>query len=722
MSSGYVVLEGHANVQEAGMRSFLWSKRWIVLREQTLGIYKNAAATQSLNMILLRDITSVQRSEAKTFAFEVTVANGSTFNFDCKSDNEVYEWIDEIYQRCPRFGIESPTNFVHEVHVGVDANGLFSGMPEHYRALLEQSALGQSDAYQTNPQAVMDALNFYTRNMAHTDYNSKMGSNYHSDVDGYDTDYIEPHGSEEEEESPRSKQRRPPPRRNPSQSSSRRGKDDSRGEKVQRKPSRSRKGSPEEDDLMTPLAVGAIPPSRAVGRASSGTPTSPYSPTTPEPRAHSSRATSASRERPRRGDSSSEAGLRMNRTESGSSSGRKLERSESKSGKTGVDMERSGSQSSSRAGRDEYSTSEGRKPGSSSRSRNDPEPAQAEKDLERLQRKEARAREKAERKAQEEQEDQEAEKKARDLVQKKKERRSSKLSDAEAMERLKAIVTPGDPNLVYRKVKQVGQGASGKVFLSRNIQDPRAPTVAVKEMALNKQPRKDLLLNEILIMKECAHANIVQYLDSYLVGGDLWLILEYMEGGKLTDVIDNNDLNEPQIASICNEIIKGVIHLHKRGIIHRDIKSDNVLIGRDGTIKLTDFGYSAKLTVTRKQRATVVGTPYWMAPEVVKRKPYGFKVDIWSTGILAIECIEGEPPYLEEEHLKVLYLIAANGTPKLKDPDSVSSVFKSFLARCLEVDVDKRASGKELRDHPFFKMAVPVEELASLVKIRTRRN
>ncbi|ORY53008.1 Pkinase-domain-containing protein [Rhizoclosmatium globosum] len=667
MSSGYVVLEGHANVQEAGMRSFLWSKRWI-----------NAAATQSLNMILLRDITSVQRSEAKTFAFEVTVANGSTFNFDCKTDNEVYEWIDEIYQRCPRFGIESPTNFVHEVHVGVDANGLFSGMPEHYRALLEQSALGQSDAYQTNPQAVMDALNFYTRNMAHTDYNSKMGSNYHSDVDGYDTDYIEPHGSEEEEESPRSKQRRPPPRRNPSQSSSRRGKDDSRGEKVQRKPSRSRKGSPEEDDLMTPLAVGAIPPSRAIGRASSGTPTSPYSPTTPEPRAHSSRATSASRERPA-------------------------------SGKTGVDMERSGSQSSSRAGRDEYSTSEGRKPGSSSRSRNDPEPAQAEKDLD-------------ERKAQEEQEDQEAEKKARDLAQKKKERRSSKLSDAEAMERLKAIVTPGDPNLVYRKVKQVGQGASGKVFLSRNIQDPRAPTVAVKEMALNKQPRKDLLLNEILIMKECAHANIVQYLDSYLVGGDLWLILEYMEGGKLTDVIDNNDLNEPQIASICNEIIKGVIHLHKRGIIHRDIKSDNVLIGRDGTIKLTDFGYSAKLTVTRKQRATVVGTPYWMAPEVVKRKPYGFKVDIWSTGILAIECIEGEPPYLEEEHLKVLYLIAANGTPKLKDPDSVSSVFKSFLARCLEVDVDKRASGKELRDHPFFKMAVPVEELASLVKIRTRRN
>ncbi|KAI8620286.1 kinase-like domain-containing protein [Chytriomyces sp. MP71] len=267
------------------------------------------------------------------------------------------------------------------------------------------------------------------------------------------------------------------------------------------------------------------------------------------------------------------------------------------------------------------------------------------------------------------------------------------------MDKLRSIVSPGDPNLIYRKVKKVGEGASGKVYLARNVQDASAPTVAIKEMLLAKQPRKDLLVNEIMIMKECIHPNIVKYMDSFLVGPDLWLILEYMDGGKLTDVIDTHGrLKEPQIASICNEIIKGIIHLHKRNIIHRDIKSDNVLIGRDGAIKLTDFGYSARISVARKQRSTLVGTPYWMAPEVVKMKPYGPKVDIWSTGILAIECVEGEPPYLDEDHLKALYLISTNGTPTLKDPDSLSRDFKSFLGKCLEVDVSIRASGEDLLD------------------------
>ncbi|KAI9327987.1 serine/threonine kinase [Obelidium mucronatum] len=294
--------------------------------------------------------------------------------------------------------------------------------------------------------------------------------------------------------------------------------------------------------------------------------------------------------------------------------------------------------------------------------------------------------------------------------------RWSKLTEDQAMEKLKTVVTAGDPNLVYRKVKMVGEGASGKVYLSRNVFDPSAPVVAVKQMILSKQPRKDLLLNEILIMKESSHPNIVKYIDSYLTGGDLWLILEYMEGGKLTDIIETNKLTEPQIASICNEIIKGVIHLHKRNIIHRDIKSDNVLIGRDGQIKLTDFGYSAKLTVTRKQRATFAGTPYWMAPEIVRGKPYGPKVDIWATGILAIECIEGEPPYLDEDPLKAVYLIVTNGTPTLKNPETLSTTCKLFLSRCLDVDVDKRASGEDLLSHAFLKTACPVPELSVLVK------
>jgi protein-serine/threonine kinase len=141
-----------------------------------------------------------------------------------------------------------------------------------------------------------------------------------------------------------------------------------------------------------------------------------------------------------------------------------------------------------------------------------------------------------------------------------------------------------------------------------------------------------------------------------------------------------------------------------------------VLLNSKGQVKLTDFGFCAKLSADRNKRATMVGTPYWMAPEVVKQKEYGAKVDVWSLGIMAIEMIEGEPPYLEEEPLKALYLIATNGTPKLKNPDKVSDLCKSFLSRCLEVDVNMRASSEELLNHPFFDTAAPIAAIATLTK------
>uniref|UniRef100_A0A2K5PJ13 non-specific serine/threonine protein kinase n=2 Tax=Platyrrhini TaxID=9479 RepID=A0A2K5PJ13_CEBIM len=251
-------------------------------------------------------------------------------------------------------------------------------------------------------------------------------------------------------------------------------------------------------------------------------------------------------------------------------------------------------------------------------------------------------------------------------------RKKSKMTDEEILEKLRSIVSVGDPKKKYTRFEKIGQGE-------------------------NKNP------------------NIVNYLDSYLVGDELWVVMEYLAGGSLTDVVTETCMDEGQIAAVCRECLQALDFLHSNQVIHRDIKSDNILLGMDGSVKLTDFGFCAQITPEQSKRSTMVGTPYWMAPEVVTRKAYGPKVDIWSLGIMAIEMVEGEPPYLNENPLRALYLIATNGTPELQNPERLSAVFRDFLNRCLEMDVDRRGSAKELLQHPFLKLAKPLSSLTPLI-------
>ncbi|XP_054139218.1 serine/threonine-protein kinase PAK 3-like [Melozone crissalis] len=221
-------------------------------------------------------------------------------------------------------------------------------------------------------------------------------------------------------------------------------------------------------------------------------------------------------------------------------------------------------------------------------------------------------------------------------------------------------------------------------------------------MSLEEEMSEELAANEILAMRDNRSPNIVTYLDSYLVDAELWLAMEFMDGGTLFDVLRAVYLEEGQIGAVCRECLQGLHFLHCRQVIHRDIKSCNVLVSTDGSVKLGDFGLCAQLSPEHSKRSSSVGTPSWMAPEVVRGEAYGPKVDIWSLGIMGLEMVEGEAPYQREARLRVFELLERNGPPKLQNPRHHSALLRDFLRCCLQADEDRRWSAQELLQHPFF--------------------
>lgn len=284
--------------------------------------------------------------------------------------------------------------------------------------------------------------------------------------------------------------------------------------------------------------------------------------------------------------------------------------------------------------------------------------------------------------------------------------------------KLKEIVNPGDPTLKYKLLRKVGTGATGVVYTAIDIQSSQK--VAIKTIEIDKQVKKELILTEISVMKKNKHPNVVNYYDSYLVDElILWVIMEYLEFGPLTDLVTTMVLREGQIAALIKEVLKAMEFLHLNGIIHRDIKSDNILLSIDGQVKLIDFGFCAQLDDTQEKRKTFAGSPYWLSPEIITRKAYDTKTDIWSLGILIIEMLEGAPPYLNETPLKAIYLIATSGKPQI-DYGRISPELGNFLDRCLDVDPDNRATASELLDHNLLEMAEPLSSIVPLIRHKLR--
>lgn len=282
------------------------------------------------------------------------------------------------------------------------------------------------------------------------------------------------------------------------------------------------------------------------------------------------------------------------------------------------------------------------------------------------------------------------------------------------------LISKEDPTLLFTNERKIGQGAFGEVYSAYAVRTARK--VAIKKMAVTPKNMKHLL-TEIHIQKTSHHPNIVEYIDSYFVDDQLWVVLEYMGGGSLTAILEQFpfiELTEPQMAYVCTEILKALSYIHSKHRLHRDIKSDNVLLGSDGQVKLADFGFATQLTTQTTTRNTVIGTPYWMAPELIEGKNYGPRVDVWSLGIMVREMVEGEPPYMDLPSAKALFLIITKGLPPLKTRKHFSREFLDFLESMLRHDPAQRLDTIELLQHQFLMCACTPHQFTQLFSAQNR--
>ncbi|XP_052359179.1 STE20-like serine/threonine-protein kinase isoform X3 [Oncorhynchus keta] len=277
-----------------------------------------------------------------------------------------------------------------------------------------------------------------------------------------------------------------------------------------------------------------------------------------------------------------------------------------------------------------------------------------------------------------------------------------------------------NPEEIWEIIGELGDGAFGKVYKAQNKQT--GILAAAKVIDTKTEEELEDYMVEIDILASCDHHNIVKLLDAFYYDSKLWILIEFCAGGAVDAVMLELErpLTEPQIRVVCKQTLQALLYLHDNKVIHRDLKAGNILLSLNGDVKLADFGVSAKNTKTLQRRDSFIGTPYWMAPEVVmcetfKDRPYDYKADIWSLGVTLIEMAQIEPPNHEMNPMRVLLKIAKADPPTLMQPSRWSPEFSDFLRKCLDKNVDNRWNVAQLLQHPFLSTVTDSRPLRELI-------
>jgi len=265
----------------------------------------------------------------------------------------------------------------------------------------------------------------------------------------------------------------------------------------------------------------------------------------------------------------------------------------------------------------------------------------------------------------------------------------------------------------YKVVHQIGKGGFGRVFLAKSEIDNDAQ-IAIKRMPHETLKQKRKNFQEIRFLRFCLnHPNILKYVRASLVREEIWLVTEFLDGGTLTQAVSVYKFNETEIAYVGREVLSALNFLHTHQLAHRDLKSANIMLDMNGGVKLIDFGLCSD--ISQGEVVHMVGSPFWMPPEMILRRPHGLLVDMWSFGICMMEMANGHPPH-RKSSIQAMFVAATVGYPEPLEANHWSAEFRDFISKCVQVSPETRADVPTMLRHPFLKKAFEKSDMAELCK------